>query len=204
MPYFRAPHILIAFPTRFQPATTQTEPTFMASRDGTVFQRYTEALIPTSAPQDRDGNRSNYMTWGLVQLPGRERDRELSVYATEAYYTGPGGRLRRFVYRLDGFAALHTGSDGGEAITRPIRFQGQKLVVNFRTTRAGSVRVELRDASGLPLPGFALSDSRALSGDEVAATVSWAKGSDLGRLAGEPVSIRFFLEDADVFSFRFE
>jgi len=206
MPYFRAPHILIAFPTRFLPAASQTEPTFMASRDGTVFHRFTEALIPTSAPQDRDGNRSNYMTWGLVQLPGRDRDRdrELSVYATEAYYSGPGGRIRRFVYRLDGFAALHAGPDGGEAITRPVRFQGRKLVVNFRTSGAGNVRVELRDAAGTPLPGFALSDSRALRGDEITATLAWARGSDLGQLAGQPVTIRFFLEDADVFSFRFE
>ena len=50
-PYFRAPHILIGFPTRFLPATQQTEPTFMASRDGKVFRRYTEAVIPTSAPK---------------------------------------------------------------------------------------------------------------------------------------------------------
>ena len=31
---------------------------------------------------DRAGNRCNYMAWGLVTLPGR--DRELSVYASEA------------------------------------------------------------------------------------------------------------------------
>ena len=60
----------------------------MTSRDGVLFRRWSEELIPITAPKDRDGNRSNYMTWGLLQLPGN--DRELSVYATEAYYAGPG------------------------------------------------------------------------------------------------------------------
>jgi len=39
MPYFRAPHLLIGFPTRFQPKTQQVEPVFMTSRDGVVFRR---------------------------------------------------------------------------------------------------------------------------------------------------------------------
>ncbi|MBM4039455.1 MAG: hypothetical protein FJ290_13165 [Planctomycetes bacterium] len=43
----------------------------MSSRDGRTFHRWTEALIPLTAPEDRDGNRSNYMAWGLVQLPGK-------------------------------------------------------------------------------------------------------------------------------------
>lgn len=38
MPYPRAPHILIGFPTRFLPERgQQTEPTFMTSRDGTTY-----------------------------------------------------------------------------------------------------------------------------------------------------------------------
>jgi hypothetical protein len=203
-PYFRAPHVLIGFPTRFLPATQQTEPTFMASRDGKTFRRYTEAAIPTSAPADRDGNRSNYMTWGLVQLPGSAHERELSVYATEAYYTGPGSRIRRFSYRVDGFVALHAGPEGGEAITRPVRFEGRKLVVNFKSSPRGTIRVELLDAAGATLPGFTASDSRPLRGDAVAQTVAWTGGSDLRAVANQPVRIHFLLEDADLFSFRFE
>ena len=48
-----------------------------------IFHRWREELVPITAPKDRDGNRSNYMTWGLLQLPGN--DRELCVYATEAW-----------------------------------------------------------------------------------------------------------------------
>lgn len=202
LPYPRAPHILIGFPTRFLPAHEQTEPTFMASRDGRTFRRYPEAVIPTTAPADRDGNRSNYMAWGLVQLPGHER--ELSVFAKEAYYTGPGSRIRRFSYRLDGFVALRADKEAGEAVTRPVRFAGKTLVLNYRTRPGGSVRVEVRSEDGRPIQGFAAADARALQGDETAAPAAWSGGTDVATLAGRSIRLRFLIQDADLFSFRFE
>ena len=142
------------------------------------------------------------MTWGLVQLPGQ--DRELSVYATEAYYTGPGGRIRRFAYRLDGFVALHAGPEGGEAITRPVRFQGREAGRQLSDRRPGEPPRRAADATGVALPGYVASDCRKLRGDDVSATVAWTRGDDLSALAGQPVCIRFILDDVDVFSFHLE
>ncbi len=200
-PYQRAPHILIGFPTRFLPETQQVEPTFMAGRDGRTFHRWTEAIIPLDAPADRDGNRSNYMASGLLQLPGN--DRELSVYATEAYYTGPAGRLRRFTYRVDGFVSVRAGSDGGELITKPVIFAGERLLLNFASKEGGSLRVEIQDGDGKPIDGFALADCTALHGDELRRAVQWG-GGDVSRLAGKPLRLRFVLRDADLYSFRFD
>jgi hypothetical protein len=200
-PYFRAPHLLIGFPTRFQPKTQQVEPIFMTSRDGTTFHRWPEEVVPITAPEDRDGNRSNYMTWGLVQLPGDEK--QLSVYATEAYYTGPGSRVRRFTYRVDGFTSLGAGEEQGEAITRPFTFSGSQLAMNFVTRDGGAVRVELQDSDGKPIEKFALDDCRPLSGDALGQRVAWTKGSDVSALAGKPVRMRIVLAKADVFAFRF-
>ncbi len=196
-PYFRAPHLLVGFPTRFQPKTQQVEPVFMTSRDGVLFRRWSEELIPITAPQDRDGNRSNYMTWGLLQLPGDER--EISVYATEAYYAGPGSRVRRFTFRTDGFVSVH--ADGaGTLVTRPLLFTGSKLSLNIASK--GRTRVEIQDAGGRPLPGLTLAESAPITGDRIEQAVSW-NGGDLGALAGRPVRLRFVMEDADLFSIRF-
>ena len=151
-PYPRAPHIRIGFPTRYLPQGSHVEPVFMASRDGVTFERYQKPVIPRTAPKDRDGNRSNYMANGLVQLPGN--DREYSVYGTEAYYTGPDSRLRRFTYRVDGFVALEASPKGGELITKPITFAGENLFVNFKTQAGGKLRVEIQDASGTPHQRF--------------------------------------------------
>ncbi|MCX7825616.1 MAG: hypothetical protein N2689_08655 [Verrucomicrobiae bacterium] len=196
MPYFRAPHLFVGFPTRYQPKTQQVEPVFMTSRDGVLFRRWAEELIPITAPKDRDGNRSNYMTWGLLQLPGQ--DRELSVYATEAYYKGPASRVRRFTFRTDGFVSVHA-SGKGELLTKPLRFTGKTLELNVK----GSVRVEIQDASGEPLPKFALADCQPFAGDDIARIVKWKSGPSVHALAGKPVRLRFVLENADLFSMKF-
>lgn len=199
--YDRAPHILIGFPTRFLPKGSQVEPTFMTSRDGRRFHRWTEAVIPVTAPEDRDGNRSNYMTWGLVKLPNT--DNEYSVYATEAYYTGPDSRVRRFTYRTDGFVSLRASSDGGELLTKPLLFEGNNLAINFRTLPKGSLRIEIQDGKGDPIKHFALADCVSVQGDAIEHVVAWRNDPDLRKLAGQPVRLRFVLKDADVYSFRF-
>jgi hypothetical protein len=196
-PYFRAPQLLLGFPTRYEPKHSQVAPVFMSSRDGVRFKRWPEPVIPITAPKDRDGNRSNYMTIGMLQLPGQ--DRELSVYATEAYYAGPGSRIRRFTYRLDGFVSAHAQAKG-ELITKPLVFKGSKLSLNLASK--GVTRVEVQDADGKAVIGFSLEDCAPISGDFVDRTVAW-KGGSLTALAGKPVRLRFVLQQADLFALQF-
>ena len=93
-------------------------------------------MIPEDAPQDRDGNRSNYMTWGLLELPNDPK--HLSVYATEAYYTGPDSRVRRFAFRVDGFVSVRGAKGGGELLTKPLQHAGKILTLNFSTAEQSS------------------------------------------------------------------
>jgi len=211
VPYFRAPQIYLAFPRRFlpwrnfypdAPSPGASDGVFMSSRDGRSFQRWPDPVIPITAPKDRDGNRSNYMAWGVVQLPGQKN--ELTVYAKEAYYAGPGSRLRAFRYRLDGFVSVHASEKGGELITKPLTFTGSKLVLNYLTKPEGSLRVEVQDAKGKPLEKLTLADCQELRGDSTAGAVSWKEAGTLARWAGKPVRLRFQLKDADLFSFRFQ
>jgi hypothetical protein len=162
-----------------------------------LFRRWPEELIPITAPQDRDGNRSNYMTWGLLQLPGQ--DRELSVYATEACYAGPGSRVRRFTFRTDGFVSAHAAGEG-TLVTRPLTFTGSKLSLNIASR--GPTRVELQDAGGKPLQGFTLDDCTPIAADQIEQTVAW-KGGSLSPLAGQTVRLRFVLREADLYSLQF-
>ena len=112
MSYPRAPQILIGFPTRLFPEQgNRVEPILMSSRDGRTFRRWAEPVIPEDAPEDRAGNRSNYLAWGLLPTPGNER--EYSVYASENYLSSTPSRLRRFTYRVDGLVALRGGEQGG-------------------------------------------------------------------------------------------
>jgi hypothetical protein len=232
-PYYRAPHLLIGFPTRYierdspdamevlpDPAnrknraagkkrfgTALTDGLIMTSRDGVTFQRWSEAFLrPGIERPNTWAYGDHYLAWHVIEtrsaLEGAPA--ELSLFATEAYWIGTSSALRRYTLRLDGFASVQAPMAGGELVTKPVRFRGSKLSLNFSTSAAGRVRVELQGLDGKALAGFALSDCAELFGDSVDRKVTWTSGSELVRLAGQPVRLRFEMRDADVFSFQFQ
>ena len=206
-PYGRAPHLLIGFPTRYLPDEGQrVEPTLMASRDGLHFYRWLEPVVPESAPKDRGGNRSNYMTWGLVEIPGRPL--HLSVYATEAYYTGLDSRVRRFEYRKDGFVSIRARANAGELITKPFTLGSlaERLTVNYQTQKGGTIRVAIEQPNGQAIAGYTLAACKPLKGDSLQQHVAWKTGGDISHLRRKyPVArLRFELKDADLYSLQFQ
>ncbi len=112
--------------------------------------------------------------------------------------------MRRHAIRVDGFVSVQAPLAGGEMLTRPLTFTGSRLMLNYSTSAAGSVQVEIQDAKGQPVPGFSLAESEALYGDSLAQAALWKGNPDLATLAGQPVRLRFVLSDADLYSLRFE
>jgi hypothetical protein len=231
-PYLRAPHLLIGFPTRYidrkwaestkslpdleqrrlrsssseRYGTAITEGLLMVSRDGLHFKRWNEAFLRPGI--QRPGTwqyGAQYIGWHLVEtpssLPGAPN--ELSLYATESYWHGKGSALRRYTLRLDGFVSINAPMKGGELVTKPIRFAGDRLEMNLATSAAGSIRVEIQDADGNPIPGYELANCQEQFGDTLNLTVKWNKGNSLGDLAGQAVRLRFEIKDADLYSFQF-
>ena len=141
--------------------------------------------------------------WSRRSLRSNGAPRELSLYASESYWTGEGSGLRRYTLRLDGFVSVGAAMRGGELVTKPLTYSGSELHLNFATSAAGSLRVELQDPDGTALPGFSLDDCHELFGDSVDRVVTWKQGADVGQLSGQPVRLRFQLKDADLYSFRF-
>jgi hypothetical protein len=215
VPYFRAPHIFFGFPKRFVPGRKAVDMSpnndgvsdglFMTSRDGLNFHRWSEALIRPGLQKERWINRNNMTAEGILvtgaDTPGMPD--ELSIYSTENYYRGESCRLRRFTVRIDGFVSIRAGSKSGKMLTHPLTFQGKTLTINGSTSGAGSIRVELQDESGKPIPGYTLDDSTEFYGDEISHTMAWKQGTDLGKLVGRPVRLRFVLKDADLYAIQF-
>lgn len=88
-------------------------------------------------------------------------------------------------------------------LTKPLVFSGKELEINYSTSAAGRVLVEIQDAEGKPIEGFSLADCPQIVGDEIEHVVAWKNGADVGRLAGKPVRLRFVMQDADLYSLRF-
>jgi hypothetical protein len=186
--------------------TALTEGLLMASRDGVRFKRWNEAFLPPGV--QRPGTwqyGQQYIACHVVQtapsLPGGPD--ELSLYATEGYWHNRGGILRRYTLRLDGFVSIRASMAGGEFLSRPLTFTGSRLSLNFATSAAGGIRVELQTPDGKPHEGFALDDCPPVFGDAIDRPVTWKNGPDVAPLAGKPVRLRIELKDADLYSFRF-
>ena len=116
----------------------------MASRNGVHFERWNEAFL-RPGPQRPEtwlyGHQ--FIAWHAVEtkssLPGAPN--ELSLFAPEGSWTGTGNALRRYTIRLDGFVSINAPMAGGELITKPIRFDGSNLEINFaKCIKSGSLQ----------------------------------------------------------------
>ena len=231
-PYHRAPHILVGFPARYiergwsqsmrdlpnlegremrassqeRYGTALSDTLLMASRDGHHFTRWNEAFLPPGPERPDTWHYGQVFTaWHAVEtpsaLPGAPN--ELSLYSLEGMWHGAGSTLRRYTLRLDGFVSINAPASGGEVVTTPITFDGAALHLNFATSAAGGLRVELQTPDGQAIAGHGLADSDELFGDSVDRTVTWRGNGDVGALAGQAVRLRVAMHDADLYAYWF-
>ena len=232
-PYYRAPHLFVGFPIRYtnrgwsesmkalpelehrqwrssikeRYGTAITESLLMVSRDGATFKRWNEAFLRPGIERKGTWNYGHqYLAWSPVvtksALEGAPD--ELSFYAIENYWTGKSCSLRRYTLRVDGFVSVSANMKGGELITKPFVFTGSSLFLNFSSSAAGSIQVEIQDEAGKPISGYTLNECPPIFGDSLARIVNWEKGSELSALEGKTVKLRFVLKDADLFSIQFK
>lgn len=205
-PYFRAPHIYTAIAARFFPGRqvlseeearqTGVDPgyykdcadaVFMTSRGGTRYQRtFEEAFLRPGLGLENWVSRSNYPALGVVPVG----DREMSFYVVRRYGQ-PEIHLQRYSLRSDGFSSLHAGARTGMMLTKPLRFAGRQLELNFSTSAGGEVAVAVES-----MDNRVLFQSAKLIGDRIDYPVAIP-------FTGATVRLRFTLRDADIYSFRF-
>ena len=218
-PYFRAPHLYISLLARFVPhrQVVTDEQAQAIGVNPKYFKDTSDAVFVTSRGTDRFDrtfmtsfvrpgigaenwvSRTNYPALNLAQTGPHE----MSMYVNQNYAQSTA-HLRRYSMRLDGFASIRADYTGGELLTRPLIFSGNKLAINFSTSAAGSIRVEVQDAEGKPIPGFNLFECREQIGNEIERQVTWESDGDLSSLAGQSVRLRFWMKDADLFAVHFQ
>lgn len=138
-------------------------------------------LLPPSAPVVRGDELWFYYT-GL-------KYREPPQYADAKQ-----GAVCLAVLRRDGFISLDAAEQPGTLLTKPFVLNGSKLCVNA-DAGGGTVHVEVLSADAKPLAA-----SQPVAGDQLHATLAWAKG-DLTGLKGQTVQLQFTLHKAKLYSF---
>ncbi len=221
--YHRAPHIFVGFPGRFMagreiekglPTTehpayetaNMTETLFMSSRDGLHFKRWGEAFIRPGLRKERWIYGATFPEYGLLVTKSGIQDTpdELSLYVNDGggwSQRGTASRWRRYTIRMDGFVSVNAPLSGGTFLTKPFTFNGNMLTMNYATSAAGSIQVELQDTEGHAFPGFELTD--VIYGDQIDGPIAWDDNPNLKQLSGKPVRLRVLFKDADLYSFRF-
>ena len=232
VPYYRAPHILVGFPMRYvergwspsmralpdlekrefraaahlRYGTALTETQIMASRDGHTFKRWNEAFLPPGIQRPDSWYYAHHdVAWNMVttrsHLSGAPD--ELSFYASSGKWHGDGSRMTRHTLRQDGFVSASAPFAGGELVTRPLTFTGKTLAINFASSAAGTLKVEIQTASGEPVEGYTLADADETFGDELDRVVTWNGSPDVAPLAGRVIRLRFTLSDVDLYALKF-
>ncbi|MBQ7033879.1 MAG: hypothetical protein IJN25_09515 [Clostridia bacterium] len=230
MRYERAPHMFIGLPTRYIERTAYTpnmeqmaaypvkkaasdenppetlrsglavtDCLFMSSRDGENWNRFCEAFMtPGFENPDNWVYGDCYPSYGFMDIG----DENYYFFTIDKHRTPDKPKpLHRWKIRKDGFAYFEADDDGAVFVTNPISFDGKKLHLNFETSAAGSIYVDLLDADGNEIEG---KTSFEIFGNAIDREVYFADGSDFSEYAGKPVRLRFRMQDARLYSMKFE
>lgn len=181
---------------------SMTDTMFMTSRDGYTWNRQNEAFITPGPEYQANWIYGNcYPAYGLVETAGDSpaEDKQLSTYLFEGkFYTEPSV-LYRYVLRLDGFKSYKGDMKSQKVTTKLITFEGSEMYVNFKTSAAGNIKINILDESGKLIEGYS---SAALIGDNTDRKVVFE--NDLLQLNGKNVAVEFVLTDAEIYSFVFQ
>jgi len=175
--------------------------TYLAwTRDGKNWTRDREKFLDRSA----DKNAWDHShAWIDEQLPVGT-----NVYL---YYAGykRGHKVNRFEERQiglitmprDRYVAREAGAEPGILRTPLLALRGTKLSVNTDASH-GELRVQICDADGKPIKGFAAKDFQTVKTDSVNTPLRWKKS--LAELNNKPVRLEFSMKNARLFSFNLE
>ena len=224
-PYYRAPQILVGFPSRYicrkswtpnydelcgkegrlermkkesRLGLAVTDCVFMSSRNGYTFDRPDEAFIRPE-PEEPYGwvYGTAYPARGMIETPSRMpgADNEISMYLFENHFSDKSADLTRYTIRLDGFVSMHAGGRERVVVTKPFTFDGDELRINFATSARGYLYITVTAEDGTVL------ESCETFGNRTDRTVHF--NSDLSELKGKAVVMTVRMLDADLYSFRF-
>lgn len=199
-----APDIHLMFPAVWNGENDTTSIEMASSHDGRVWNYLSDKPILDTAEFGQWDGGCVFALPNLVELSNGDFALPYTGYdvphkyprvkATRAmgYALWPRGRM----------VALEA-AQKGEFATVSFIPQGNRLLINAVTKRAGRILVEAADLDGNPIPGMEFENSMPVTGDCYRTPVVWKGHEDLGIQPGQAVSLRFKMEEASIYSLDF-
>ena len=226
-PYYRAPHILTGFPTRYTERREWTrnydrlcgaemrkkkcaiEPRlglaitdclFMCSRDGHTWLRPDEAILRPDPEREINWIYGDcYPAVGMIETPGEYEgeDSEISMYTGAGQWRETPCFLMRRTIRKDGFMLRHAGGRQEKIVTKVFSYEGERMLLNFATSGRGYIHITLRDTE----TGAEI-HSDEIFGNRTDRQIDF--DGEVKAFSLRPVIMEIEMRDADVYSFKFE
>jgi hypothetical protein len=197
------------------------------SRDGKNWLRPTrEAFVP-NGPEGSFDSRMIFVAPGLVPA-GNDR---LALYYRGDNVPHPphpgvpdppeGSAVMatgRVLFKRDRIICIEGNRAAGTFATRPLIFEGRRLVVNVEPTgpnprlevemigvgiKPAESKVRGKFMEDAPCPGCSLDESLPITTDELDGPVRWKTRAEVGDWAGKPVRLRFRIQSMRIFGFQF-
>lgn len=176
------------------------------SRNGILFKRWRDSFVRLGMNGAFD---SKMIDMGVGML---RCGNELLMYyggskfchsaTNPAINPGLGG-VGMVRIRVDGFVSQDAPVSGGLLITKPLKFTGNRLVVNLDGSANGTLKVELLDEFCRPINGFNGIDADILYGNDINRLVTWKGSDDLTALKDRPIRLRFSGKSVKLYAFQF-
>ena len=195
--------------------TGLVETQLAVSRDGLTWKRYPRpAYVPVGNFKGYPMLRP-YIAFGMVR---RGEEIWQYVYTRSSYHDprrkeGANGIapsiVQRLSQRLDGFVSIDAPYEKeGGFTTHPLRFDGNRLVLNIDAGATGYAQVGFVDEHGRPVPGFGVDDCVYVNGNFVEHEMMWLTADrklqrDVSSLAGRPVRLVVRLRGASLYALQF-
>ena len=181
-----------------------TETQVAVSRDGLDWKRYPR---PTYIGNGRHAGHDIHMAYSAHGMVKRGEEIWQYYLGSDEYHSAYKGAPRgvyRLVQRLDGFVSADSSYTGGVLKTKPLRFTGNRLILNIDTDATGYAQVGFLDAQGKPIPGYGVEDCIYINGDFIDAEVEWlSRGPDVSPLEGQTVQLVFRMRGGKLYAMQF-
>ena len=124
--------------------------------------------------------------------------------------------LGRVLLKRDRIVGIEAGEEEGTFWTRPLQFEGRRLLINAEPTGPDPyLRVQMlgvgikprstgdrRSPDAAPT-GFSFADNTPAMTDEPDGVVRWTGGTELSQWAGKPVRLHFRMKSMRIYAFQF-
>jgi hypothetical protein len=145
-------------------------------------------------------------TWddGMIYTSNHPLIREDKLFLYYGGFDGPhnsrvaNGAIGLAMMRRDGFASMDGTGPSSQVTSKLLENVSGTLAVNADAS-AGALRGEVLDQSGKVIPGYEKANCEPVRVNSVQAEVKWKGQARLPQ--GRPVKLRFWLENASLYSF---